>query len=89
MNSEDSKIQKENTIETRKYHPKVDISHYFGYGGHDIIASKILLNYIIDRVNTTSLDIKNTFNNISHEDIIKGFKNSSEFDITNFNFDNE
>ena len=89
MNSEDSKIQKENTIETRKYYPKVDISHYFGYGGHDIIASKIFLDYIIDKVNTTSLDIKNTFNNISHEDIIKGFKNSSEFDITNFNFDNE
>ena len=30
--------KKENTIETTKYHPKVDISHYFGYGGHDIIA---------------------------------------------------
>lgn len=89
MNSEDSKIQKENTTETKKYHPKVDISHYFGYGGHDIIASKIVLNYIIDRVNTASSDIKNTFNTITHKDIIKGFKNSNEFDITNFNFDIE
>ena len=54
-----------------------------------ILLHKIVLNYIIDRVNTTSLDIKNTFNNISHEDILKGFKKSNEFDITNFNFDNE
>ena len=78
--------------ETRKYYPKVDISHYFGYGGHDIIASKIVLNYIIKQFYTTKTFITTTINNtsaITHDDIMKGFKNHSEFNIRDFNFKDE
>lgn len=79
--------EQETKRETRKYNPKVDISHYFGYGGHDIIASKIVLNYIIQQFHTTKTHITTTINNttaITHDDIMKGFENHSEFNICDF-----
>jgi len=70
------------------YRPKVDISHYFGYGGHDLMVAKVL-GETMDRnfrmFGNYLCDIYNNIQPITHDEVLCALKKHSRF---NDNFDN-
>ena len=70
------------------YRPKVDISHYFGYGGHDLMVAKVLGETMDRNFRGLVSYFQNVYNNIqpiTHDEVLCALKKHSRF---NDNFDN-
>lgn len=70
------------------YRPKVDIAHYFGYGGHDLMVVKALGEKIERNFRGFVSYLQNVYNDIqpiTHDDFLHALKKNSRF---NDNFDN-
>jgi hypothetical protein len=69
------------------YRPKVDIAHYFGYGGHDLVVAKALgetadRNFI--NIGNCLCNIYNNIQSITRDEFLCALKKHSRF---NDNFD--
>ena len=70
------------------YRPKVDISHYFGYGGHDLMVAKALgetADRNFRKFGNYLCDIYNNIQSVTHDEVLSALKKQSRF---NDNFEN-
>lgn len=69
------------------YRPKVDIGHYFGYGGHDYTVAKVIgetADHNFRKIGNYLCDVYNNIQPITRNDFLCALKKHSRF---NDNFD--
>lgn len=72
----------EDKINENNYKQKVDIAPYFGYGGHEMIATKLVSDNIYYHIKNFGDYLCNTYNNmppIKRDDIFKALHKHSDY----------